>query len=282
MAQSIEWPSIHLEDVPANNGNCGFGYEMLLSKLEFLESEFRTMNVEMKNRIETLSNELSKVNRAVYMGFTAVKNDLGQIKSWVIPETCRNTTSKVSGKAQLRLFPGENTIDVYCEQQKFGGGWMVFQRRSNERMDFLRGWTNYKYGFGDLDGEFWFGLEKLHQLTKNGRFELAVELEAHNGTYKFARYDEFAIGNEDEMYSLKKLGRFSGTAYDALDYHRGRSFSTQDRDNDSDKNGHCAKHFKGAWWYGSCHLSDLNRVNKHWHLFADKGIKFTRMMLREL
>lgn len=327
MAQSYQSPSdTRSEEVLANNGNSGFGYEMLLTKLEFLENEFRTINVEMKNRIEMLNKHVMKnlhqLETNLVQRFESLENknlanmksiysdvkeqvkqvdlnnvalekankavleqslkDLDQIKSWVVPRTCKHSASKVSGKTQLCLFPGENTIEVYCEQEQFGGGWTVFQRRSNERVDFLRGWNDYKYGFGDLDGEFWFGLEKLHQLTKNGRFELAVELEAYNGTYKFARYDEFAIGSEDEMYSLKKLGRFSGTAYDALDYHRGRSFSTIDRDNDSDGKSHCAKYFKGAWWYGACHFSDLNRQNKHWHLFADKGLKFSKMMFREL
>ncbi|XP_041373705.1 techylectin-5B-like isoform X2 [Gigantopelta aegis] len=45
---------------------------------------------------------------------------------------------------------------------------------------------------------------------------------------------------------------------DGLRYHSGYNFSTSDRDSDTAPASNCAQVCKGAWWYGSCHLSNLN------------------------
>ena len=56
---------------------------------------------------------------------------------------------------------------------------------------FTRNWDDYKHGFGNSDGEFWLGNEKIHNLTQSGDMRLRVELEAPDGKTAWAEYDTF-------------------------------------------------------------------------------------------
>ncbi|XP_015762093.1 PREDICTED: microfibril-associated glycoprotein 4-like isoform X1 [Acropora digitifera] len=147
---------------------------------------------------------------------------------------------------------GLGEFEVFCDQATAGGGWTVFQKRFDGSVDFYRGWDDYKRGFGNLTGEFWLGLDKIHRLTVSSSNKLRVDLEDVPGNTAFAEYSSFAVGNETEKYKLR-VGGFSGTAGDSLSYHHGSPFATKDRDN----NG-CALTNKGAWWYKSCYKSSLN------------------------
>ena len=104
---------------------------------------------------------------------------------------------------------GQNAFDVYCDQTTAGGGWTVFQKRFNGSLDFYRGWDEYKKGFGDLNGEFWLGLDKLHQLTSRMQNILRVELKDGGDNTAYAEYDSFTVADETSKYQLS-LGSYSG------------------------------------------------------------------------
>ncbi|XP_078737487.1 tenascin [Lampetra fluviatilis] len=146
-------------------------------------------------------------------------------------------------------------LQVYCDMETDGGGWIVLQRRQNGKTSFMRGWKEYEKGFGELTDEFWFGLRDVHALTSQGRYELRVDLRS-GAEAVFATYDSFSVGEPGGLYKIR-VGQYAGTAGDSMTYHQGRPFSTHDRDNDIAITN-CAVSYKGAWWYKNCHRANLN------------------------
>ena len=138
-----------------------------------------------------------------------------------------------------------------------GGGWTVFQRRQDGSVDFYRYWTDYENGFGNLTGEFWLGLSKIHRLTKEGSNTLRVDLGDFEGNTAYANYSTFSISDGSTEYILT-VGEYSGTAGDSMDTHNGRRFTTRDNDNDLWSGNNCAQQYTGAWWYDGCYGSNLN------------------------
>ena len=102
-----------------------------------------------------------------------------------------------------------NPFDVYCDQKAAGGGWTVIQKRLDGSVDFYRGWADYKRGFGNLNGEFWLGLDKMHRLTKEGKNKIRVDLEDIEGNTAYAEYDMIIVASERAKYQLS-LGTYSG------------------------------------------------------------------------
>ncbi|KAL3866952.1 hypothetical protein ACJMK2_044196 [Sinanodonta woodiana] len=159
-----------------------------------------------------------------------------------------------------KIFPtGTFGFLVRCDHETEDGGWTVFQRRTDGKEDFYRGWFDYQVGFGNLDGEFWLGNQQLHMITSQGWYELRVDLILINGSRVFAKYNVLDVKGIDEQYRIFVDG-YSGTGGDSLSIkiHSGHKFSTHDRDNDINEHGNCAQLYHGAWWYEKCHTSNLN------------------------
>ncbi|XP_016955226.1 fibrinogen-like protein 1 isoform X2 [Drosophila biarmipes] len=107
---------------------------------------------------------------------------------------------------------------VFEDIPSAGAGWMVIQRRIDGSFDKVIV-PELVNGCGELDGEFWIGLEKLHRITTSRRLELYIHLVDFDNVTAFARYDNFVVGGKNDKYKLVSLGKYSGNAGDALRSH---------------------------------------------------------------
>ena len=154
---------------------------------------------------------------------------------------------------------GKGAFQVRCDQETAGGGWVVFQRRTDGAVAFqVQNWDQYKNGFGNLSHEFWLGNDKLHRLTSMSQ-QLLVEIEGYAQDVAHASYERFSVQSESEKYKLTVEG-YSGTAKDSLTYHNGMKFTTIDQDNDDAHNGSCGNIFPGGWWHKACYYAFLNGI----------------------
>ena len=152
------------------------------------------------------------------------------------------------------------TANVYCDMTTDGGGWTVIQRnRKNSQLSFDKNWREYAEGFGDLNKDFWAGLELMHTLTQNGQWEMRIDYQKNDHTWSYNQYNQFGIGNANEKYPLT-YGGFIGMGTDWLSSgsHNGMKFSTPDSQNDNNNRFSCAASNKDGWWYNNCGRVTLN------------------------
>ncbi|KAM8714704.1 hypothetical protein ACLKA7_001114 [Drosophila subpalustris] len=188
---------------------------------------------------------------------------------------------------EIRNFP------VFCDSELVDSGWTVIQRRQDASVSFERNWSDYRKGFGDMQGSFFIGLEKLYLITNERPHELYVHLKSFENETRFARYDHFQIGDESESYKLKSIGKYSGDAGDSFsNFHNNMKFSTFDQDND-ESTFNCAAEWLSGWWFKNCAYSNLNGLYRDDVLNLQNGIKwnswheikrfiFVQMMIRPI
>ncbi|XP_052319692.1 tenascin-N-like isoform X2 [Oncorhynchus keta] len=225
-------------------------------KLREGESRFAMSGLEMgKNYIVTLlAYRGAKKSRVIETTFKTV----GLLHPFPMDCTQIKTNGNMASGIYTIYINSDRTkpMDVYCDMDTDGGGWVVLQRRNNGQMDFMKRWRQYMAGFGNMTDEFWLGLDNIYELTNTPtQYELRVDLGV--GSEKaYAVYDNFKIAPAKQKFKLT-IGKYRGTAGDAMNYHQGRPFSTVDNDNDIAL-GNCALTHRGAWWYKNCHLANLN------------------------
>ncbi|KAK2540533.1 Angptl3 [Columba guinea] len=150
---------------------------------------------------------------------------------------------------------GSEAFDVYCEM-KFGSSWTVIQKRVDGSLDFNQTWDAYANGFGDLNEEFWLGLNKTYSITKQGDYILRIELQDWKDNKRFIEY-AFSLGGLETNYTLQ-LSRISGSIPNALPEQTELRFSTADRDLDTINDFNCPENYLGGWWHSECEETNLN------------------------
>ena len=218
-----------------------------------------TSNIE-KPHLDGAANETA--SQQTQIAELAVRLD--QLEHIARPRDCSELPAGANtGIYLLRPGPGrsQSIVEAYCDMDTDGGRWTVFQRRDDikPRQDFYLGWADYKQGFGNLTGEFWWGLNYLWQMTsvRDRYCELRVDLEDFDGNTAHAVYQSFQISSEEHGYKLS-TSNYRGDAGDSLWYSDNQQFSTPDRDQDDWPGGSCAEDQQGAWWFWDCGRSNLN------------------------
>ncbi|XP_050088564.1 ficolin-1-like [Anopheles aquasalis] len=307
--QNIEGKLQTLEEQTKKTESMQLQLQNIENKLQKIENEIHKQRSSQNEMLVTLqtpedhvalnvSEQQNQNQEKLHSALQNLDRDVGRVlqnQNNVIPSSCKDilSVSNISGTYMIRVNTDSEPFRVYCEQQVYDGGWIVIQHRFNGSLDFYRDWNEYRDGFGDLENEFWLGLEKIHQITKARKHELIVELKDFDGEYKYARYAAFGIGNGSEEYALKHLGMYyDGTAGPGMWLNKGMKFSTKDRDNDEHSSEHCAQVHEGAWWYNACSDANLNGryLNAQsyksmiWYDFDDdnQGLAYSRMMIRQL
>ena len=134
-------------------------------------------------------------------------------------------------------------------------GWTTIHQKFNDDINFNLTWNDYKVGFGNPGGNFWIGLETMHQMTSTAPYRLRIEFQAsYNSVWYYAEYSKFLIDAETNQYTIHVSG-FTGDAGDSLQYtgatkwlHNGMPFSTPDS-----SNNHCAAGYGAGNWFNNCY-----------------------------
>lgn len=146
---------------------------------------------------------------------------------------------------------------VYCDMTTSNRMWVVMQRRLYGSASFNRSWYEYQTGFGNLNGSFWLGLEKIHDIAPHSRpaiLRIEMRYKDHSDSIRIAEYQSFSIGPVGDHYRVNVFG-FTGNATNIMMGHDFSPFSTYDADNDNEA-GNCASHIGGGWWLTRCARPD--------------------------
>ncbi|KAM9242997.1 angiopoietin-related protein 4 isoform 2-T2 [Dugong dugon] len=229
------------------------GDEAAPETLRSLQMQLKAQN----SRIEHLFQKVAQQQRLLEKQRLRIENLQSQV-GLLVPTHLDHEVAKTGRRKRLpkmapQVGPAHNTSRLH------NGGWTVIQRRRDGSVDFDQPWEAYKAGFGDPQGEFWLGLEKVHRITGGRSGRLAVQLQDWEGNAESLQFPVH-LGGEDTAYSLQLTAPVASKLGATAVAPTGLSlpFSTWDQDHDLRRDENCAKTLSGGWWFGTCGHSNLN------------------------
>ena len=167
---------------------------------------------------------------------------------------------------------------VFCTIDKFI---VVQRRRAPFDLPFNRTWNDYKNGFGDVSGEFWLGLEKLHRITNQPyvKYSIRFEMKLKAGKSYYSESNDFYIAGEKELYKIVGIGSRTATSVSASYYIAiGQQFATRDKD----VNLKCGANYNGFWYHPSkCTTYAYVRFNNKLPVWTSisSGVEYTEIKI---
>ncbi|KAB0400608.1 hypothetical protein E2I00_013647, partial [Balaenoptera physalus] len=210
---------------------------------------FQTQLKAQNSRIQQLFQKVAQQQRHLEKQHLRIQNLQNQV-----PDAC----PRWGGRLKLDLWvwtwfgvwEPDGGVRVSCEKNPPGdlapfwadGGWTVIQRRQDGSVDFNQPWEAYKDGFGDPQGEFWLGLEKVHRIMGDRGSRLAVQLQDWEGNAESLQFPVH-LGGEDTAYSLQLTAPVASKLGPRTHGPDQVPFSLTPA---------------GGWWFGTCGHSNLN------------------------
>lgn len=194
---------------------------------------------ELTNQIDNVSNSINKVdiNNLIEEVFEPIaenqavsqKNDKISQNDMISQNNVAKEQFMCSGECKSASSPNE----------------ILIYKKINNDPTFNTIWEDYKNGFGNINSNYFIGLETIYQLTKEP-CQLYITLEYRNYTHLYVNYDHFKIDDYHNLYKIVSLGDCTGPAGDLMRSSENTFFKTSDY-NSSGYNW--ASILGYGWWF---------------------------------